>query len=29
MGNTPEVASSTYIHADINFDEINKKMGKN
>jgi len=29
MGNTPEVASSTYIHADIDFDEINKKMGKN
>lgn len=29
MGNTPEVASSTYIHADINFSEINEKLSKN
>lgn len=26
MGNTPEVASSTYIHADINLKEISQKM---
>lgn len=26
MGNTPEVASSTYIHIDIDFDEIRKKI---
>ena len=28
MGNTPEVASSTYIHTNIDINEISKNIGK-
>ena len=28
MGNTPTIASNTYIHTNLNYDEISKKLGK-
>ena len=28
MGNTPAIASNTYIHTNLDFDEISKNMGK-